>query len=100
MFIALGVLTAAAAITTVFAYLRARDGYEDETGFHYGAPPPPARPEMRPQPQWLQQLYAVFRKPIAREAAPKGRPEPMRRPERLVTAKAEPAPEAIPVSVR
>lgn len=99
MLIALGVLTAAAAITTVFALLRARDGYEDDSGFHFGIPPPPQQPAVRPQPQWLQQLYAAFRKPVAREAiVAKSRSEPMRRSELLVTAKAERAPE--PVSVR
>lgn len=99
LFIALGVLTAAAAITTVFALLRAKDGYEDESGFHFGVPPPP-RPAARPQPEWLRQLYAVFKKPVAVEVPAKALPEPLRRTERRVGAGNAAPPEAVPVSAR
>lgn len=99
LFIALGVLTAAAAITTAFAVLRAKDGYEDESGFHFGVPPRP-QPVAQPQPEWLRQLYAVFKKRVVLEATPKSRSEPVRRTEILATAKAEATEEPIAVSIR
>lgn len=99
LFIALGVLMAAAAITTVFALFRAKDGYEDETGFHFGVQPCPPRPALRAQPEWLRHLYAVFKKPVALDAPSKHRADPIH-PGLLAAAKSEDAAQPVPASIR
>lgn len=89
-FIALGVLMAAAALVTVLALGRAKDGYEDDSGFHAGSPPPPAsvaQKAPRP-PEWMRQLHAVVNRtaPPPRGTRPTWEAEPVAAKEKAETA--------------